>query len=100
MIGRNVRVEKRSWAMGVAAAAGSFGQFLMVPTEGLLIAHLGWDQALMVLSVALLLILPASWFMREPALAAGAATRRDHLRASGHQSFHQSRLKALQINLL
>mgnify|MGYP006279924961 CR=1 FL=1 len=77
VIGRNVPVEKRSWAMGVAAAAGSFGQFLMVPTEGLLIAHLGWDQALMVLSVALLLILPASWFMREPALAAGAATRRD-----------------------
>ena len=50
VIGRNVPVEKRSWAMGVAAAAGSFGQFMMVPAEGLLIANLGWDQALVVLA--------------------------------------------------
>ena len=31
VIGRNITADKRSWAMGVAAAAGSFGQFLMVP---------------------------------------------------------------------
>ena len=37
VIGRNVAPEKRSWAMGVAAAAGSFGQFLMVPVESGLI---------------------------------------------------------------
>ncbi|MEY2803814.1 MAG: putative MFS-type transporter YhjX [Pseudomonadota bacterium] len=77
VIGRNVPVEKRSWAMGVAAAAGSFGQFMMVPVEGLLIAHLGWDQALVVLAAALLLILPAAWFMREPAMGAGVAVRRE-----------------------
>lgn len=77
VIGRNVPVEKRSWAMGVAAAAGSFGQFLMVPTEGFLIASLGWSQALEVLAVLLLLILPAAWFMREPALAGGAAAKRE-----------------------
>ena len=46
VIGRNVSAEKRSWAMGVAAAAGSFGQFLMVPTEGYLISSLGWQEAL------------------------------------------------------
>ena len=40
MIGRNVAPEKRSWAMGVTAAAGSFGQFLMVPVEDWLIAAL------------------------------------------------------------
>jgi predicted MFS family arabinose efflux permease len=77
VIGRNVPVEKRSWAMGVAAAAGSFGQFMMVPAEGLLIANLGWDQALVVLAGVLLLILPAAWFMREPALAAGSAAHRE-----------------------
>jgi len=77
VIGRNVPVEKRSWAMGVAAAAGSFGQFLMVPTEGFLIASLGWSQALEVLAVLLLLTLPAAWFMREPALAGGAAAKRE-----------------------
>ncbi len=49
VIGRNVAPERRSWAMGVAAAAGSFGQFLMVPVEGGLIGALGWQNALLVL---------------------------------------------------
>ena len=46
VIGRNVAPEKRSWAMGVAAAAGSFGQFLMVPVENWLIGGFGWRNAL------------------------------------------------------
>ncbi len=33
IIGRNVSPQKRVWAMGVTAAAGSFGQFLMMPLE-------------------------------------------------------------------
>ncbi len=41
VIGRNLPAQRRSWAMGIAAAAGSFGQFLMVPTEGFLISHFG-----------------------------------------------------------
>ena len=40
VIGRQIDPAKRSWAMGVAAAAGSFGQFLMVPVEGFLISRL------------------------------------------------------------
>ena len=44
VIGRNVPADKRSWAMGMTAAAGSFGQFLMVPTEGFLISQFGWQQ--------------------------------------------------------
>ena len=44
VIGRNVAPEKRSWAMGVAAAAGSFGQFLMVPVENWLIGGFGWQN--------------------------------------------------------
>jgi MFS family permease len=43
VLGRQIAPEKRSWAMGVAAAAGSFGQFLMVPVEGFLISSLGWQ---------------------------------------------------------
>jgi MFS family permease len=65
VIGRNVGVEKRSWAMGVAAAAGSFGQFLMVPVEGWLIMGVGWQQALMVLGAACLLIVPLAIGLRE-----------------------------------
>ena len=76
VIGRNIPAEKRSWAMGVAAAAGSFGQFLMVPTEGLLISSLGWQQALLVLSAALLLIIPLATGLREPNFAAAQGTGR------------------------
>lgn len=66
VIGRQVDPAKRSWAMGMAAAAGSFGQFLMVPVEGLLIDRLGWQQALLVLAALALLILPLSLGLREP----------------------------------
>ncbi|MBO9514812.1 MAG: MFS transporter [Variovorax sp.] len=66
VIGRQIAAEKRSWAMGVAAAAGSFGQFLMVPVEGQLIARLGWHTALIVLAVMVLMIVPLAFGLREP----------------------------------
>jgi MFS family permease len=71
VIGRNIDPTKRSWAMGVVAAAGSFGQFLMVPTEGYLISHFGWKEALQILSLAALLIVPLAFFLREPSFAPG-----------------------------
>ncbi len=77
VIGRNVSLDKRSWAMGVAAAAGSFGQFLMVPTEGWLISSLGWQQALVALGMAALLIIPLAWGLHEPGFASGAPQKRD-----------------------
>ena len=77
VIGRNVSAEKRSWAMGVAAAAGSFGQFLMVPTEGFLISYLGWQQALLVLSGAVLLMIPLALGLRESSLNSGLAAKRE-----------------------
>jgi predicted MFS family arabinose efflux permease len=77
VIGRNVSADKRSWAMGVAAAAGSFGQFLMVPTEGFLISQFGWQQALMLLGMASLLMIPLSWGLLEPGFGGGAVPYRD-----------------------
>jgi MFS family permease len=58
--------------MGVAAAAGSFGQFLMVPVEGFLISGLGWQKALFVLGCLALLIMPLAWGLREPGLPMAA----------------------------
>jgi MFS family permease len=72
VIGRQVDPLRRSWAMGIAAAAGSFGQFLMVPVEGFLISGLGWQQSLLVLSVSVLLIVPLAFGLREPGFHAGA----------------------------
>ena len=77
VIGRNVSAEKRSWAMGVAAAAGSFGQFLMVPTEGFLIQTFGWQQALVMLSLAVIMVIPLAFGLREPGFAGGLAPKRD-----------------------
>ncbi len=70
VVGRNVAPERRSWAMGVTAAAGSFGQFLMVPVENWLIGGLGWPTALVVLGCAALAIVPFSFGLKEKALDA------------------------------
>ena len=77
VLGRQIAPEGRSWAMGVAAAAGSFGQFLMVPVEGWLIASLGWQQALLALSMAVLLIIPLAFGLREPGFQGAAPPKRD-----------------------
>ena len=77
VIGRQIDPARRSWAMGMAAAAGSFGQFLMVPVEGFLISGLGWQQALLALSLAVLLIVPLAFGLREAGFAGGAMPLRD-----------------------
>lgn len=77
VIGRNVDPAKRSWAMGVTAAAGSFGQFLMVPVEGWLISDLGWQGALLALAASCLLMWVFAAGLREPAFSGGAAPVRD-----------------------
>lgn len=71
VLGRQIPVARRSWAMGVTAAAGSFGQFFMVPVEGGLIATLGWSHALLVLAVAVLLIGVLAFGLREPGFGKG-----------------------------
>jgi len=73
VLGRQIPLARRSWAMGAVAAAGSFGQFLMVPLEERLIAWLGWAGALLMLAAVVLLIVPLAWGLRERAFAAGGA---------------------------
>ncbi|KAF1070784.1 MFS transporter [Variovorax sp.] len=75
VIGRQIPAERRSWAMGVAAAAGSFGQFLMAPVEGRLIGQFGWQTALAVVAVLVLVIVPLAFGLREPRREAAAAQR-------------------------
>lgn len=77
VIGRQIAPEKRSWAMGVAAAAGSFGQFLMVPVEGWLISSFGWQEALLILAGAIFLIMPLARGLREPGFGGASAPPRE-----------------------
>ncbi|MEO6279647.1 MFS transporter [Roseateles sp.] len=81
VLGRTVSPEKRSWAFGVAAAAGSFGQFVMIPIETWLISQVGWQNALYLLAGAALLILP---------LALGVRERQATSTGGAHQSIAQA----------
>jgi MFS family permease len=58
IIGRTVAPEKRSLYMGISTAAGSFGQFLLLPVTQFLIANLDWHHALFALAGIAALILP------------------------------------------
>ncbi len=49
-LGRLVPEEKRSWAMGLATAAGSFGQFAFAPLGQAFLASYGWQTALFMLA--------------------------------------------------
>lgn len=65
VIGRAFPPEKRTVVLGIAGAAGSFGQFLMLPYGQTLINHFGWHTALIVCAATLFLILPLSAALRE-----------------------------------
>jgi len=67
IIGRVAPEAKRSWAFGLSSAAGSFGQFLMMPVEQKLIAYAGWENAFYLLGILIVLIVtPTALFLREP----------------------------------
>ncbi|HSO06616.1 MAG TPA: MFS transporter, partial [Pelomicrobium sp.] len=57
-ISRIVPVHSRGTALGLAGAAGSFGQFLMMPANQGLISSLGWPHALFAGAVAMIAALP------------------------------------------
>ncbi|RZL55583.1 MAG: MFS transporter, partial [Variovorax sp.] len=87
--------DRRSWAMGVAAAAGSFGQFLMVPIEGQLIARLGWHTALLVLAACVLLIVPLAFGLREPRRVAAGAQRTQSIGQAVSEAFRYPSFRLL-----
>lgn len=67
-VGRAVPMEKRSMAMGIAAAAGSFGQFAMLPGTLGLIGWLGWSAALLALGLLVALIVPLAAMLKDTPL--------------------------------
>lgn len=91
-VGRAVPMEKRSMAMGIAAAAGSFGQFIMLPGSLGLIEWLGWSSALLALGLLIALIVPLAAMMRgdrqAPVPAGAQQSLGEALReAVGHSGF-------------
>lgn len=68
VVGRALPTEKRSVGMGIAAAAGSFGQFAMLPGSLGLIGWLGWSSALLALGLLVALIAPLALMVRDAPL--------------------------------
>jgi MFS family permease len=91
VIGRAFPPEKRSTALGIAGAAGSLGQFVMLPFGQLLINQIGWHYALMTLGLVVLVIAPLSAAMVEDRSEQPAQSRQsipEALReAARHQGF-------------
>ncbi len=91
VLGRKYPPEKRSMALGISAAAGSFGQFAMLPLTQWLLSHLGWYGALLALAAVALLMIPLTTAIYEKHLStahafqqsAGAAIRE----ALGHRGY-------------
>ena len=89
-VGRAVPVEKRSLAMGIVAAAGSFGQFAMLPGTLGLISWLGWSAALFALALLVALILPLATMVKDrplPSLGQEQTLREALREAAGHSGF-------------
>ncbi len=58
--------ERRGLALGAGTAAGSFGQFMFAPFGVALIDNFGWQTALTVFGVLMLLIIPLSLALSTP----------------------------------
>ncbi|WP_267401374.1 MFS transporter [Pseudomonas sp. GM_Psu_2] len=90
VVARALPPEKRSTGMGLASAAGSFGQFVMLPGSLGLIQEIGWDKALLVLALFASLIIPLVAMLKDQPTERqlGDQTMMQALRAaSSHSGF-------------
>jgi len=92
-VGKLVPPERRTWAFGIGTAAGSFGQFLFLPSTAEAIRVFGWQGAVyghaIVVALILLLALGVRGDREAGARAAGSSTLGEAMReALGDRSFH------------
>lgn len=64
-VGRAAPPEKRSMALGIATAGGSFGQFAVVPFGHLALDSFGWSLALITLACVAVFLVPLSFGLSE-----------------------------------
>ena len=62
VLGKMVPPERRAWALGISAAAGSFGQFLLFPVGQWFISHNGWSFSLVGLALITATNAPLGWY--------------------------------------
>jgi MFS family permease len=88
-LGRAFPPEKRSMALGISAAAGSFGQFALLPLTQTLLSHVGWVGALVALSSVALLIAPLAATLVERRVAATHAFKQSAPQAMSEALGHR-----------
>jgi MFS family permease len=88
--GKILPAEWRSTAFGLGTAAGSFGQFLFSPLAVLLMDQLGWQHALVVFGIIVLVVLPASLALASPAAETAHAASQSLRQALGEALAHRS----------
>ena len=86
--------ERRGIALGAGTAAGSFGQFLFAPFGVAMIDNFGWQAALTVFALLMLLIVPLSLALATPPAASANVPVADQqsfrtalAEAFGHRSY-------------
>ena len=88
VVGRAFPPQKRTVALGICSAAGSFGQFLMLPYGQTMINALGWQNALLICAATVMLIVPLSAALVETRKA--AETNRQSIPEALREAFGHS----------
>lgn len=88
-LGRAFPAEKRSMVLGVSSAAGSVGQFLLLPLALALITWQGWFTALLVMSMLALLMVPLSLGVADKGYGSHPAGSGASLAEALHEAFGQ-----------
>jgi MFS family permease len=85
----------RTLSFGAGTAAGSFGQFLFSPVAVALMGFFGWQEALAIMALMLLAILPLSLALAAPATSAKPQSSTPAQAPAAPQSFGQALKEAL-----
>ncbi len=63
VIARAVPDNKRSMALGIGSAAGSLGQFVLVPVANSFVVQLGWTSTILILACLMVLVIPFAYML-------------------------------------
>jgi len=88
-VSRMVAPEKRPKVMGIITAAGSLGQFLVVPLGHYFLSTFGWQTSLLLFALMALSIIPLAAAIRGKGVPANAADTQTLRQALG-EAFHYS----------
>ncbi len=87
-LGRSYSTERRSMVLGICSAAGSFGQFALLPLALILISTLGWYSALIALSLFAAAMVPASFGVTDKGYGTHAGGAGTSLKEALAGAFH------------